>query len=74
MVVLATDGFFEWENAEEEQFGVERLTEAVRAARHLSPEEIIAELYNAVKVFVKGTKQIDDLTAVVIKRVVNGGL
>jgi serine phosphatase RsbU (regulator of sigma subunit) len=69
MVVLATDGFFEWENADDEQFGVERLTEAVRAARHLSPEEIIAELYNAVKIFVKGTKQIDDLTAVVIKRV-----
>lgn len=69
MVVLATDGFFEWENAAGEQFGVGRLTQAVRAARHLPPEEIIAELYNAVKAFADGTKQADDLTAVVIKRV-----
>lgn len=69
MVVLATDGFFEWENAEGEQFGVARLTQAIRDARHLPSEEIIAELYGAVKTFVNGTKQTDDLTAVVIKRV-----
>jgi serine phosphatase RsbU (regulator of sigma subunit) len=69
MVVLATDGFFEWENAEGEQFGVARLTQAVRDARHLPSEQIIAELYSAVKVFADGTKQVDDLTAVVIKRV-----
>jgi serine phosphatase RsbU (regulator of sigma subunit) len=69
MVVLATDGFFEWENAEGEQFGVERLTQAVREARNRAPEEIIAELYSAVKAFANGSKQIDDLTAVVIKRV-----
>ncbi|MEG9437130.1 PP2C family protein-serine/threonine phosphatase [Edaphobacter sp. HDX4] len=69
MVVLATDGFFEWENAESEQFGVARLTQAVRNARHLPSEQIIAELYSAVKAFADGTKQVDDLTAVVIKRV-----
>ena len=72
MIVLATDGFFEWEDADEEQFGVMRLTQAVRASRHLAPEEIIAELYNAVKTFANGAKQMDDLTAVVIKRVPNG--
>jgi serine phosphatase RsbU (regulator of sigma subunit) len=69
MVVLATDGFFEWENAEGEQFGIARLTQAVRNARHLSSAQIIAELYSAVKTFANGTKQMDDLTAVVIKRV-----
>jgi serine phosphatase RsbU (regulator of sigma subunit) len=72
LIVLATDGFFEWENEAGEQFGVERLIHAVREARHLPPEEIIVELYNAVKAFVNGTKQMDDLTAVVIKRVTNG--
>lgn len=72
MVVLATDGFFEWENAAGEEFGVARLTQAVRDARDLPPEEIIAELYSAVKTFVKGTRQMDDLTAVVIKRVDEG--
>jgi serine phosphatase RsbU (regulator of sigma subunit) len=69
IVVLATDGFFEWENAAGEQFGVARLTSAVREARHRPPEEIIAELYNTVRAFVNGTQQMDDLTAVVIKRV-----
>jgi len=72
LVVLATDGFFEWENADEEQFGVERLTDAVRAARELAPDEIIAELYKAVRAFADGTQQMDDLTAVVIKRVMSG--
>jgi serine phosphatase RsbU (regulator of sigma subunit) len=69
MVVLATDGFFEWEDASGEQFGFARLEQAVREARHLAPEEIIAEVYQAVKHFSGGTKQTDDLTAVVIKRV-----
>ena len=69
-VVLATDGFFEWEDVAGEQFGVERLTKVVREARDRPPEEIIAELYTAVQAFANGTKQIDDLTAVVIKRAV----
>jgi serine phosphatase RsbU (regulator of sigma subunit) len=69
MVVLATDGFFEWENAEGEQFGEERMTKSIRESRHLPPEEIIKTLYAAVKEFAKGTRQVDDLTAVVIKRV-----
>jgi serine phosphatase RsbU (regulator of sigma subunit) len=72
MVVLATDGFFEWENADGEQFGDERMTRTIRESRHLSPEEIIAKLYNAVRGFADGTRQIDDLTAVVIKRVAKG--
>jgi len=33
------------------------------------PEEIIAELYQAVLAFATGTKQKDDLTAVIIKRI-----
>jgi serine phosphatase RsbU (regulator of sigma subunit) len=69
MVVLATDGFFEWENAEGEQFGEERMTKSIRESRHLPPEQIIEKLYSAVKAFANGTKQMDDLTAVVIKRV-----
>ena len=69
MVVLATDGFFEWENAEGEQFGDERMTKSIRESKHLPPEEIIKQLYAAVKAFAKGTRQVDDLTAVVIKRV-----
>ncbi|MBZ5537837.1 MAG: SpoIIE family protein phosphatase [Acidobacteriia bacterium] len=49
-------------------FGVERLGETVRRSSHLPPEEIIAELYNSVLTFANGARQLDDLTAVVIKR------
>ena len=67
LVVLPTDGFFEWENDQGEQFGVERMEEVIRASRQLAPTEIIAQLYNAVTKFSNGTKQQDDLTAVIIK-------
>jgi len=65
---LPTDGFFEWENDQGEQFGVERMEKVIRASRELAPPEIIAQLYDAVIRFSNGTKQQDDLTAVLIKR------
>lgn len=68
MLVLSTDGFFEWANATGEQFGVKRMEDTIRATRDKSPKEIIAALYQAVIAFSGGTKQADDLTAVVIKR------
>jgi serine phosphatase RsbU (regulator of sigma subunit) len=68
LVLLPTDGFFEWENDQGEQFGVERMEKVIRASRELAPPEIIAQLYDAVIRFSNGTKQQDDLTAVIIKR------
>jgi len=68
LLVLTTDGFFEWENARSEQFGVKRLEDIVRAARDKPPAEIISALYNAVLEFSGGTSQSDDHTAVVIKK------
>ena len=68
LLLLATDGFFEWANAQGEQFGAQRLEEAIRATRHLPPKEIISKMYGAVVEFSGGTKQQDDLTAVIIKR------
>jgi serine phosphatase RsbU (regulator of sigma subunit) len=68
LVLLATDGFFEWENDQGEQFGVRRMEDAIRASRDIASSEIIAKLYDAVTRFSNGTKQQDDLTAVVIKR------
>ena len=67
-VVLVTDGFFEWTNARDEDFGFERLHAAIRAGRDLSPDRLIAHLHKAVTDFVGGTPQNDDLTAVVLKR------
>ena len=68
LLVLTTDGFFEWANTQDEQFGLARLQEAVRSARHLQAGEIIRQLHAAVVEFVGGTDQQDDLTAVVVKR------
>jgi serine phosphatase RsbU (regulator of sigma subunit) len=72
LLVLATDGFFEWANSQREQFGAKRLEETVRGAREKSSDEIISTLYKAVVDFSGGTKQQDDLTAVVIKRRLGG--
>lgn len=69
LVVLSTDGFFEWENSQGEQFGMQRMKEVIRTSRDLAPDQIIANLYDAVSHFSNGSKQQDDLTAVVIKRV-----
>ena len=67
--LLITDGFVEFENPKQEEFGRKRLEEAIRTARTQSPDQIIKSLYQAVLKFSSGTKQMDDLTAVVIKRV-----
>src|ERR1044072_2603191 len=68
MIVLVTDGFYEWQNPDSEEFGLERLKETIHAARDCSPEEVIAKLYSAVKDFSRGTSPNDELTAVVLKR------
>jgi len=68
MLVLITDGFFEWTNATGEDFGFDRLHEAIRAARDLSAADVISALHAAVTDFTCGTAQQDDLTAVVLKR------
>ena len=68
LLVLATDGFYEWANEQGEQFGAKRLEETIRASREKSSGDIISALYRAVVDFSGGTKQQDDLTAVVIKR------
>lgn len=68
LLVLATDGFFEWANHEGEQFGIKRLEEAIRLSKARPPCELISALYETVVAFSEGTQQQDDLTAVVIKR------
>jgi serine phosphatase RsbU (regulator of sigma subunit) len=68
LLVLATDGFFEWANTSGELFGTERLVSSVRAARNKSAAEIISYLYRDVLRYSGGAPQKDDLTAIVIKR------
>lgn len=68
VLILLTDGFWEWENRDGEQFGIERVLSVVQRVNDQEPEVIIAELYDSVLNFAAGTQQQDDLTAVLIKR------
>jgi serine phosphatase RsbU (regulator of sigma subunit) len=68
ILLLVTDGFFEWANASGEQYGAERIETVIRAGRDLPAADLIASLYRSVLDFAAGTAQEDDLTAVVVKR------
>lgn len=68
MLALVTDGFYEWENPDGEQFGLKRLEAVIRESRDYPAAEVIARLRSAVEKFCEGTAQNDDLTAVILKR------
>jgi serine phosphatase RsbU (regulator of sigma subunit) len=69
ILVLVTDGFLEWQNANGEDFGQDRLEQVVRASRVMPAATIISELHSSVAKFAGSTPQLDDLTALVVKRV-----
>ena len=68
LLVLTTDGFFEWADTRNEEFGVKRVENIIRASREKPVADIITGLYEAVREFSGGTKQADDLTAIVIRK------
>ena len=68
MLVLITDGFYEWENPEGEEFGLERLETVIRESCDCPAQEVISRLRSAVVAFCRGTEQKDDLTAVILRR------
>jgi phosphoserine phosphatase RsbU/P len=69
-LALITDGFFEWFNACGECFGIERMKAQVARDHDRPAAEIIRQLHTTVVDFADGSPQPDDLTAVVIKRLV----
>ncbi|MGH7178507.1 MAG: PP2C family protein-serine/threonine phosphatase [Tepidisphaeraceae bacterium] len=67
--VLLTDGFMEWARERDaEQFGTDRLCESLAKVADQAAAEIITSLDAAVQAFAEGALQLDDATAVVIKR------
>ena len=68
MLVLFTDGFYEWDRPDGEAFGMERVAELLRRHHALPAAELIQVVYRAVVDFSEGTRQADDLTAVIVKR------
>ena len=68
MIVLVTDGFYEWENTNGQEFGLQRLESVILQSHDCSADEVIERLRTSVEEFCGGTEQKDDLTAVVLKR------
>lgn len=68
LLVMLTDGFWEWENAAGEQFGVERLKRSLVAAASRPAADIITHLETTVQAFAAGARQGDDLTAIVVRK------
>jgi serine phosphatase RsbU (regulator of sigma subunit) len=67
-VLLVTDGLFEWTNAADEAYGLERLRESIRRVAALDAESMIKTLYADACAFAGGVEQADDVTIVVLRR------
>lgn len=68
MLLLFTDGFFEWAGPDGTQFGQDRLAAVVGRDRDLPAAGIIRAVYDEAVAFARGTRQADDCTAVIVKR------
>jgi len=68
VLVMLTDGVFEWRNADGKQFGLTRLSEVVGAASGQKANDIVQSIYAAAHSFATGAPQTDDVTVVVVKR------
>ncbi len=67
-VLLVTDGLFEWTNAANEPYGLDRLRESIRKLAAAPVDEMIDGLYRAAQEFAAGADQGDDVSIVVVRR------
>jgi len=67
IVVVLTDGIEESVSREGELFGAERALDVVRQHREKPAQQIVEELYRAVRKFSSNAPQIDDVTVVLVK-------
>ena len=68
MLVLLSDGIYEYQNAAGEDFGVDRVRDLVRANQWKPVSELAADLLDAVRAFAAGAPQQDDITIVLVQR------
>jgi sigma-B regulation protein RsbU (phosphoserine phosphatase) len=67
ILVLYTDGVTEANGVGDEEYGRDRLEEAVRANRHLSAKDLITAIQQDVLVWTEGRGASDDMTFFIIK-------
>jgi phosphoserine phosphatase len=67
-LVLLTDGFYEYQDRAGNQLGKDRIGGVVDARRDDGARQTLDALIEEVRTFAAGAPQLDDLTAVIIKR------
>ncbi len=67
-LVIFSDGIGETVNEQGEHFGADRTLEVVRANAHLSAVALMEKILEAVRVYSGHSKQLDDRTLVVVKK------
>jgi phosphoserine phosphatase len=72
MLVLLSDGIYEYEDAAGVPFGRPRVEQVVRACRGKAPAVLAARLLAAVHGFAGAAPQQDDITMVLLRRIADG--
>jgi len=67
MLVIFSDGVSEALSATEDEFGDERLIEAVQSAGRGSAQQVVDKVLESLKAFTHGAPQSDDVTLVVVR-------
>jgi serine phosphatase RsbU (regulator of sigma subunit) len=67
-VVLYSDGVPDAQNADEAEFGEERLLEIVRPSAHDTSAAVVARVFEEIDRFVGDAPQFDDITMLVLRR------
>lgn len=67
MLVIFSDGVSEALSATDDEFGDDRLIAAVRSANHSSPQQVVDNVLEALRLFTHGAPQSDDVTMVVVR-------
>ena len=69
ILIQYTDGVDEAMNPDHEQFGMDRLYEAIRKCGTRGAQEMLEEIQERITTFVSGNPPSDDITMVAVKRV-----
>jgi sigma-B regulation protein RsbU (phosphoserine phosphatase) len=67
LVIVCSDGVTEARNVDNEEFGQQRMLEALRGTHGEKPDAVLDRLVAAVKAFSVGAAQADDITAMVLR-------
>lgn len=68
LLLLYTDGLIEAENRDGDEFGVKRLSEAVKRHHELCAEDIVIRIVKEISAFSGGRAQSDDITLIAVKK------